>query len=261
MICSIHNPQIKNIIQLQKKARQRAEQGVFLVEGKKMVQELSSEDIVKIYVSQYSWNSFWEANLKVARDKVEQVSDAVFQKISDTVTPQGILAIVKQKEYRLSDLLQQKRVQLLLLEDIRDPGNLGTMIRTAEGAGITGVLCNATCVDYYHPKVVRATMGSILRVPLLCVSSLLETMQQLKKYQIMIYAAHLKGSVVYDTISYSSQCAILVGNEANGLTEKVAAHADACIRIPMEGKVESLNASIATGILLYEIQRQNRTIH
>lgn len=147
---------------------------------------------------------------------------------------------------------------LLILEGIQDPGNLGTMIRTAEGAGVTGIIMSKTTVDIFNPKVVRSTMGSLFRVPFYLTDDLAKTIGTLKKQGITMYAAHLKGKLSYDQPNYCSACGFMIGNEGNGLTPETAALADQYIRIPMEGRVESLNASIAAALLMYETHRQRR---
>jgi TrmH family RNA methyltransferase len=169
------------------------------------------------------------------------------------------MGTVRASRYQPEDLLEEEKACLLLLEDIRDPGNLGTMIRTAEGAGITGIISSAASVDLYNPKVIRATMGSIYRVPFCQVEDFYQTLQLIKEQGITVYAAHLLG-IPYDTEgSFRKKCAFLIGNEANGLSEQACAQADELIRIPMEGKVESLNAAVAAAILMYEAARQRRS--
>ena len=257
MITSAGNQQMKHVIQLNKKAKTRYEQRVFVVEGMKMCMEAPREDIQSMYVSE----SFLQIpeHVEMLREySYEIVADNVFKTISDTQTPQGILALVKMPEYSMSDLLgrEGKMPHLLILESIQDPGNLGTMIRTGEGAGVTGILMNKTTVDVFHPKTIRATMGSLYRVPFYVTDCFEETLDQLKKKGIFLYAAHLKGTNSYDRPNYTKPCGFLIGNEGNGLTDNIAEYADEYIRIPMEGKVESLNAAIAATLLMYEVNRQ-----
>lgn len=256
MITSTSNSQMKHIIQLNKKAKTRYEQRVFVVEGIKMQQEIPREQIQKIYVSE----SFLQNTKKLELLKgysYEVVSDHVFQGISDTKTPQGILCLVRMPEYSLDDLLGEN-AHLLILEDIQDPGNLGTMLRTGEGAGITGVIMSRGTVDIFHPKVIRSTMGSLFRVPFYIAEDLPGTIHTIKERGVVVYAAHLKGSVPYDKVEYTGPCGFLIGNEGNGLSGEIASLADTYIRIPMEGKVESLNAAIAAALLMYEVNRQRR---
>ena len=185
------------------------------------------------------------------------MSDTVFAHVSDTKTPQGILAVVRRMEYTAEDILGETP-HVLVLENIQDPGNLGTIVRTGEGAGITGVIMSNGTVDIYNPKTIRATMGSIYRVPFCYAENMQAVMQKLKKCKIQTYAAYLEGSSVHDAQNYKEATAFLIGNEGNGLTRELAESADWRIRIPMCGKVESLNAGIASAILMYEAQRQRR---
>lgn len=188
----------------------------------------------------------------------EVLSDAVFRTVSDTTTPQGILALVRMPEYTLDTLLAGERTHLLITEGIQDPGNLGTMFRTGEGAGITGVILSRTTVDIYNPKTVRATMGSIFRIPFIVAEDLEVTIGTLKKAGVRLYAAHLRGTCSYDEPDYRQATGFLIGNEGNGLSDEIAELADTYIRIPMEGQVESLNAAIAATLLMYEVNRQRR---
>lgn len=184
------------------------------------------------------------------------VSDSVFKKISDTVTPQGILAVVKQKKYSVDDIIANRRKDgscIVVLDRLQDPGNLGTIVRTGEGAGISGIILSSDCADIYNPKVIRSTMGSIFRVPFAISENLPLDIDKLKKDGITTYAAHLNGEV-YNRGVFTKDCALLIGNEARGLSDAVAEKADKRIKIPMEGKVESLNAAVATAILMYEVK-------
>ncbi len=258
VISSSGNTQVKNLMQLQKKSKTRAEQGVFVVEGLKMFEEAREAGLLcKAYVAE----SFYQEKISLSPTYFDELDyeiiiDSLFRDISETKTPQGILGTVKKAEYSLEKMLNTPSACLLLLEDIRDPGNLGTMIRTAEGAGITGVIFNSSTVDIYNPKVIRSTMGSIYRVPFYQADDFYQTLDQIKKRDITIYAAHLLG-IPYDTEgSFRKKCALLIGNEANGLSEEASGLADVRIRIPMAGKVESLNAAVAAAILMYEASRQ-----
>jgi len=146
------------------------------------------------------------------------------------------------------------------LESIQDPGNLGTMLRTGEGAGISGVIMNQTTVDLFNPKTIRSTMGSIYRVPFYVTKDLKSTIKDLKSQGILVYAAHLKGTLCYDEPDYKMPTAFMIGNEGNGLSDEIAECADTYIKIPMQGKVESLNAAISATLLMYETNRQRRQV-
>lgn len=256
MITSSSNPQLKNIIQLNKKAKARREQGLFVVEGWKMYTEVPKEQLEKVYISEH----FLEKHPEVLKEHpdCEVVADKVFASVSDTQTPQGILCLVKQKERELKDILEKKNPFLILLEDLQDPGNVGTILRTAEGAGVDGVIMTKNCVDIYNPKTIRSTMGSIYRVPFFIIEDLDGTLEMLKEHKVTTYAAHLKGKRDYDKEDYCGGTAILIGNEGNGLSDHLSAQADCLVKIPMCGQLESLNAAMAAGIFMYEAARQRR---
>lgn len=189
---------------------------------------------------------------------VEIVSDPVFESVSDTKSPQGVLCMVSQKTYELKDMLRGKNPLLLLLDHLQDPGNLGTILRTGEAAGVTGLVMSDDCVDIYNPKVIRSTMGSVYRVPFVYVEDFSETVDLLKKKGISVYAAHLDGKTAYDKEDYRKGTAFLIGNEGNGLREEIVRRADIRVRIPMQGKTESLNAAVAAAVLMFEASRQRR---
>ena len=255
MITSTANQQVKNLVQLKKKAKARREQGVFLVEGLKMFLEAPEDQVEQIYVSP----SFLEKHEETVRGrKYEILGENVFEHVSDTQTPQGILCVVRQPVYSMEDLGGSGKPCVLVLEGIQDPGNLGTMFRSGEGAGITGIIMDKATVDIFNPKTIRSTMGSIYRVPFIQTENLREAVLALKETGTRVYAAHLMGTCSYDEGDYTSGCAFLIGNEGNGLTEETAALADVPVRIPMEGRLESLNAAVAASILMYEAHRQRR---
>ena len=164
--------------------------------------------------------------------------------------------MLEQPVYDLTQLLEQPDPLFLMLENLQDPGNLGTMIRTGEGAGITGVIMNNQTVDIFNPKTIRATMGSIFRVPVVYVPDLAPVLEQMHAKGIHTYAAHLKGQEYYDSFSFREPTAFLIGNEGNGLSKEISDQAGQYLKIPMEGRVESLNASIAAALLMYEAHRQ-----
>ena len=233
MITSTSNIQVKELLRLQKKSREREKEGVFIVEGPRMAEEIPRERIVKLYVSE----SFQAKCVKEKNDRfiqeAEVMSDTVFAHVSDTKTPQGILAIVRMPKYDLPDLLQGDHTHLLILESVQDPGNLGTMVRTGEGAGITGIIMNKTTVDLFNPKTIRSTMGSIYRVPYLITEHLPDLLDELHKENIRLYAAHLKGDTYYDAFDFTGACGFLIGNEGNGLSDEIAECADCYLKIPM----------------------------
>lgn len=269
MITSTANTKVKRVVALQEKSKNRVKENVFIVEGPKMFEEAPMERILEVYVEQ---NLFEEltaqgspiaAKIEDCKAKgifTETVSSEVFGKMSDTKSPQGILCIMERYAYECKEMIskavkKQKETGhkplFLLLEDIQDPGNLGTMIRTAEGAGADGILMTRGCVDIYNPKTIRATMGSLYRMPFYYGESMEEMISFLKEQGILVYAAHLKGEKYYHEMEFPGGSAFLIGNEGNGLKKETADAADLYLKIPMEGKLESLNAAVAAALLIY----------
>lgn len=258
MITSSANAKVKQVMNLSKKAKARKLSGLFVAEGLRMFQEIPEDRIDSVFVSEGFSKDKSHERLLSGRT-YEVVSQEVFEVMSDTKTPQGILALVRQYAYREEDLLAANGPALLMiLENIQDPGNLGTILRAGEGAGITGVLMSDTTADIYNPKVIRSTMGSICRVPFVYTEDLPASLKALKAGGVRLFAAHLDGRNNYEKEDYTVDTGFLVGNEANGLTEEIAALSDAYVKIPMKGKVESLNAAVAASLLVFEAARQRR---
>lgn len=259
MITSTANVKVKRLVSLKKKRKARDEEGVFLVEGIRMFRETPGDRLKEVYVSR----SFFEKEKRLldqmtagAAVPVEVLADSVFAYVSDTRTPQGVLCVAGQMEYCSEAVSEGAAPHLLVLDNLQDPGNLGTIVRTAEGAGVTGILMSRDCVDIYNPKVIRSTMGSVYRVPFVYVPDLPEAIGRIKEKGIMTYAAHLDGGLCYDREDYCRPCAFFIGNEGSGLRREVAQAADRYIKIPMCGQVESLNAAIASAVLMFEVRRQ-----
>lgn len=257
MITSLNNEQVKNIIQLNQKTKARKKQGLFVAEGRKMFKEAPRDWISRVYVTE-SLTGDEELMAKVRELPYEIVADAVFRQMSDTLTPQGILTVLKTPSYTLEDIFRKEHPFVMVLEDLQDPGNAGTIFRTGEGAGVDGILLTKTCVDVTNPKVIRSTMGSVYRMPFLYVEDVVSLKESFHEKNIRTYAAHLKGKNFYDGEDYRGGTAFFIGNEGNGLSEQAASAADCLIKIPMCGKVESLNAAMAAGILMYEAAHQRR---
>lgn len=256
MISSTDNAQVKHLIQLNKKSKVRRETGTYIIEGIRMFREVPPELLVNTYVSE----SFEHDNLETLSGiSYEVLSDKVFAHVSDTVTPQGIMSIVRRREYSLENLISaDDRALLILLDGLQDPGNLGTIMRTGEGAGITGIIMSKDTVDMYNPKTIRSTMGSLYRVPHIVVDDIAQTARELSGRGIQVVATELGASKYYDEMDYSRPTAIFVGNEGNGLSKEAISAATDTVIIPMKGKVESLNAAVAASICMYEAARQRR---
>lgn len=241
MITSLHNKEIKETAALLARKKERDRRGLFVVEGPKMFGEAPMERIERVYLAQSAAAQMYEKyGDRLSGLSCETVSDEVFVKMSDTKTPQGILCLVRQQHYNIEEILREnkeKQMLFIILEDIQDPGNLGTIFRTAEAAGADGVIMSSWTADIYNPKTIRSTMGSVYRVPFFHVDQMEEAVRRLQKAGVAVYAAHLGGTAAYDACDYQKSTAFLIGNEAKGLREETAACADARITIPMAGKV------------------------
>lgn len=262
MITSLHNRAVKEITALLGKKKERDRQALFVAEGRKMFGEAPKERISRVYIAQGAEKEMYaQYGDKLSGLSCETVADEVFDRMSDTVTPQGILCLVRQRRYNIEEMLQgsdEKHMLFIILEDIQDPGNLGTIFRTAEAAGVDGVIMSSRTADIYNPKTIRSTMGSVYRVPFLYTDDLSSIIKGLQEKGTFVYAAHLGAENFYDAYDYQKSTAFLIGNEAKGLRKETAGLADGLLSIPMEGRVESLNAAVASSILLYEAYRQRR---
>lgn len=261
IITANSNPKIKMLNKLNKDSRLRRERDVFIVEGIRMFREIPPDRVEEIYMSETAYMEFGgdEKLQKLYRAAdVTIVSDSVFATVSQTKTPQGCMAVVKCFHYDMAEIVGKKDIETyLILDMIQDPGNMGTILRSAEAAGVTAVIAGPGSCDPYNPKVVRATMGAIFRVPFVQSNDLVETIGRLKESGVVVYGAHLDGEDLYDT-RFPDRIAFLIGNEGNGLSEDVAETSDRLLRIPMEGRVESLNAAISATLLSYEAMRQRK---
>ena len=288
IITSSKNEKLKNISALLSSKKERDKQGLFVIEGLRIFQDTlktAPEYIKDIYVSEsflkehpadvilgdYSNSIKKRAGMvglyKPGQEKVQiyTIKDSVFDSLSKTVTPQGILCTVSKPEHDLKEILSlackndgsdtanDTQSRFLILENIQDPGNLGTMLRTAEAAGASGIIMSRDCADIFNPKVIRSTMGSVFRVPFVYVEDFTGAVQELKKSDITVYAAYLHGGESMREMQFDKKCAIMIGNEGNGLTDEAVSVADKRVFIPMSGQIESLNAAIAAAILLFHI--------
>ena len=254
---------IKNLLETRKARRKEK---LFVVEGVRMVEEAGER--VKTF--------FYSENLPIVKKLEEQmsvgykVSKKQLAEISQVETPQGIVAIVREQEYSLDDIftvspLTRGRcreategvtgVVIVYCLGVQDPGNLGTIIRTADAFGASGVILSKGTVDLYNPKVVRATMGSLFHLPIVMAADDAETIGQLKDKNVKIVTTDLKASKTVAAGDYRGGVAFLVGNEGAGLPPEIVAQGEA-VKIPMPGNAESLNVAVSTAILLYEATRQ-----
>ncbi len=234
-----------------KKARDEA--ALFVVEGKKFVDEAFS---VSAYAFSQSFVDENDISTYEENGTCHVFTDNEFAKLSDTVTPQGILAVCNQLSHSLEKFIKKENAFIVVGECINDPGNMGTLIRTADACGCDGIILSEGCVDIYNPKVVRSTAGSIFHLPIVANVSIDNIFDTLKLNKVKTIASHLKGLSTPYEVNLKEAVALLVGNEANGLSQFASSNADVLVKIPMVGKAESLNASVACGVLMYEVLRQ-----
>jgi len=262
-ITSMTNPRIRRLVELRKKAKLRRETGLFIIEGTRLCMDTPERFLEEVYVTEDWLRTAAPADAeKIQRFHPLILAEEVMAKAADTDTPQGILCAARMPVWTRQDLLGgpdgTPAPLLLVLEDVRDPGNLGTIFRTAEAAGATGILMSRGTVDLFNPKVVRATMSAIFRMPFVISEDLIRDLGDLRERGIVSYAAHLRGKRPYDELPLTQGTAFLIGNEANGLSDALTEAASEKIIIPMAGGAESLNAAMAAGILMFEASRQRR---
>ena len=247
IITSKDNNRIKEIKKLKQK-KYRTDK--FIVEGAKMIREAIAEDLdidVIVFRSGYNFE------IDVSKYDIIETTETVFNELTDVVSPQGILAVInKNKNTHNIDTSDN---YIIALNGIQDPGNLGTIIRTADAANIKQIIVSKDTVDSYSPKVIRSTMGAIFRVNIIEVDNLYETLKNMKKCGFEIVTTQLDGKKSFYDVVYNKKI-VVIGNEANGVSDAVQEISDHKVKIPMPGKAESLNASVATGLMIYEYVRQ-----
>ncbi|WP_026671566.1 TrmH family RNA methyltransferase [Alkalihalobacterium bogoriense] len=245
---SVKNTKIKNWKKLHTK-KGRTQSGQFFIEGVHLVEEAlrSTIEIEELVVEEtFSFPSEWDIdNLSMT-----YVTSQVMKELSETETPQGIAAICKQ----IDNKKKFTRGMFLLIDGVQDPGNVGTLIRTADAVGVTAVILGEGTADMYNSKVIRATQGSLFHVPIYK-QDLYETVLTCKQEGIPVYGTALEHASVYSEIPPVDEFALIVGNEGEGVSKKVLEQTDQNLYIPIFGRAESLNVSVATGVLLYHLRK------
>ena len=257
VISSKENELIKHIKKLKDK-KERDLSNEYIIEGIKLIQEAIQEKakIKQIIICEECEKAEAipkEIMYEIARYECIYITKKLYNYLTEVKTPQGILAVIE-KESNEKNIDYTQEI-IVALDGIQDPGNLGTILRTVDSIGLTQILVSKDTADSYNPKVVRSTMGAIFRVKVIECEDLEKTKKKIKKhkFEIVVTSLQTKNSI-YD-IDYNKKV-IVIGNEANGVQEKIQQLADKKVKIPMLGKTESLNASVATGIILYEYVRQ-----
>lgn len=252
---SAQNRLVKRLHGLKLRKNREKEQ-VFVAEGIRFVGEIPKDWPVECYVVSASYAAEYDITELEKRAEVYVLTDHLFADVAETENPQGIMAICGRKEYDLAEMMEKKNAFFLMAEEMNDPGNLGTVIRTADACAVDAIFLSKGSVDLYNPKTLRATMGSVFHIPVFQNVSLDEMATELREKGIPLYAAHLQGRQYPYSLNLRRACAFLIGNEARGLSEEAAALCDSYVKIPMPGQAESLNASVAAAVLLYEVVRQ-----
>lgn len=256
-ISSKDNEFIKHIKKLKDK-KYRDLSNEYIVEGIKLVTEAIKENakIKQVIICEectkgdlISKNIMYE----IARFECIYVTEKVFNYITEVQNPQGILAVIE-KNSNEEEINYEEDI-IVALDDIQDPGNLGTILRTVDSIGLKQILVSKGTADIFNPKVVRSTMGAIFRVKVIECEDLQVTLKEIKKHKFKIVVTSLQTDKSLYDVEFKKKV-IVIGNEANGVSEKIQNIADEKIKIPMLGKTESLNASVATGVVLYEYVRQ-----
>lgn len=252
IITSVQNARIKHVVALQQKSSLRREEGLFVVEGQRETEHCIAcgYEVVEVYRGE--WEEVRGERLDIP---VSTVSRQVYEKMAYRGSTEGIIAVVKCKEHRLEDLRLPKDPLVIVLESVEKPGNLGAILRTAEAANVDAVIVCDPLTDLYNPNLIRASIGGVFCVPTAVCSSK-ECIAFLKEHQIRILTAQLQDSYDYYDYDMGHATAIVMGTESTGLTDIWQEAADAHIRIPMLGRLDSLNVSVSAAILIYEAVRQ-----
>lgn len=257
VITSKDNESIKKIKKLNEK-KYRDEENCYIVEGIKIIAEAIEENanIQKIVICEECIKDEGidkELLYKISKYECIYVSKKVFASITNVGTPQGILAVIEKDANNFN--IDYNEDLIVVLDGIQDPGNLGTILRTVDSVNLKQIIISSKTADPYNPKVVRSTMGAIFRVNIIRAENLQETIKEIQKNKFKVVVTSLQTKESLYDIKLNKK-AIVIGNEANGVSKEIVDMADTKIKIPMLGKTESLNASVATGVILYEYVRQ-----
>nr|WP_303693043.1 RNA methyltransferase [Ruminococcus bromii] len=258
ILSSKDNSNIKNAVKLRKSAKYRRESGLFIAEGVRICMDamLSKACIDTFFASEKAGEKYADDFLKLQKysDKTFIVSDKIFNQMCDTESPQGFLCVIKALDKTACFDKIKTGDKFLALDNLQDPGNLGTILRTAEALNVTGIVLSADCCDIYSPKVVRGSMGAVFRLPFVVsdtISGYLNAHSELESYAAVVSALADK----ITTTPFVSPCIVAVGNEGNGLKEETISACKHKITIPMEGRAESLNAAVAASIIMWEMMK------
>ena len=260
----MHNPRIKQLLLLQQKSAERRKTGLFVVEGLRELQHCidAGFEIDTVFESQESRVESQGSRVESRESRVKRlkVSSAVYERIAYRGTTEGVIALVRSRSLTLADVRLSDVPLIMVLESVEKPGNLGAVLRSADAAGVDAVIVCDPLTDLYNPNLIRSSIGAVFTVPCVACSSE-ECIAWLRSHGIQILTAQLQDSSLYYDTAMTGATAIVMGTEATGLTDVWRQAADAHIRIPMLGRLDSLNVSVSAAILLYEAVRQRTIEH
>lgn len=255
-LTSRDNMHIKHTVKLQKSAKYRRQTGQFVAEGLRVCEDAMRSGAVMdaLFITESALQKSGAAGERLCAyaGAVYLLTDGLFAQISDTQTPQGVLGVIKTLDKSAVFDTINNGGKFLALDNVQDPNNLGTILRSAEAFGVSGVVMSADCCDVYNPKVVRGSMGAVFRLPMLTVDSLPDWFARFPQLQTYAAVVDSDAEKVND-ICFTEPCAVVIGNEGNGIREEVVRACRRKMTIPMKGKAESLNASVAAAVLIWEM--------
>ena len=255
-ITSMQNPKAALWRSLKSRSARQSE-GIYIVEGLKMVCEALPLGLVAALLIDMDKLDVYKTMADSAGCEVYCVSHHILSAVCDTKTPQGIAALVKllpaPQPYQLGP-------RIIVLDGVQDPGNVGTILRTADAAGFSGALLSQECADLYAPKTLRATMGSIFRLKALVAPSLAESLAHLKREGYSLLSGELNGTPFYERRNVGSRLCLVIGSEGNGVSPVISALCTHRLTLPMRGGAESLNAAVAAGIMMYDLANRSDSI-
>lgn len=262
LISSLQNPSVKNLVKLTK-ARERKAQNLFVIEGARELSLALAGDyfIEEVYVCEelFAHTRYPDVLDAIAENKIIEITPQVFQKVSYRTASDGVIALARPKSHTLADIRLSDNPFVIVLESVEKPGNLGAILRSADAAQVDAVIVCDPHTDIYNTNVVRSSVGGLFSVQTaVCTSD--EAMAWLDENKIASYAAELEASEWYDNIDFRGPSAIVMGTEAEGLTDSWLNYATKRIKIPMLGRVDSLNVSVSTAVLTFEAMRQRKII-
>ncbi len=260
IITSTQNPKIKQLMLLQQKSAERKKEGLFVVEGCQEINHCINNNLqlATLFYCKSLWNQDYTPLLSQAVQCIE-VSEKVYEKMAYRGSTEGLIATVKTKQQSLDHLHLSESPLIIVLEKVEKPGNLGAILRSADAAHADAVIVCDPLTDIFNPNIIRSSVGAVFTVPCVTCSSE-ECISFLKNNNIQILTAQLQDSHLYYNVDMKRATAIVMGTESTGLTQAWRLAADAHIRIPMLGQIDSLNVSVSTAILLFEAVRQRQSV-